>query len=256
MERIIAAGLLVGAGTGLGNGCTSGHGICGNSRFSVRSMVYTGLFMATGFATATLFDTNGGLGVDSTHVALSDMNLPSGETMTRYAAIVAAAAASFLGLGAASKALSKKSDDEHTGAHETLNIITEALSGLVFGIGLTISGMRRAAKVSGFLSALSPSFDPSLMLVMGGAMAVAIPGFQMVKSKKKPACGKEFGIPKNNKLDKKLITGGVLFGAGWGLAGLCPGPAIVSAAARPTVSLMAWLGSVVVGMWGQKFIKM
>ena len=98
MERIIAAGLLVGAGTGLGNGCTSGHGICGNSRFSVRSMVYTGLFMATGFATATLFDTNGGLGVDSTHVALSDMNLPSGETMTRYAAIVAAAAASFLGL--------------------------------------------------------------------------------------------------------------------------------------------------------------
>lgn len=256
MERIIAAGLLVGAGTGMGNGCTSGHGICGNSRFSVRSMVYTGLFMATGFATATLFDTNGALGVDSTHVALSDMILPSGETMTHYAAVVAAAAASFLSLGAASKALSKKSDDEHTSAHETLNIITEALSGLVFGIGLSISGMRRAAKVSGFLSALSPSFDPSLMLVMGGAMAVAIPGFQMVKSKKKPVCGKEFGIPKNNKLDKKLLTGGVLFGAGWGLAGLCPGPAIVSAAARPTVSLVAWLGSVAVGMWGQKFIKM
>ena len=51
----------------------------------------------------------------------------------------------------------------------------------------------------------------------------------MVKSKKKPVCGKEFRIPKNNKLDKKLLTGGVLFGAGWGLAGLCPGPAIVSA---------------------------
>ena len=244
MERIIAAGLLVGAGTGMGNGCTSGHGICGNSRFSVRSMVYTGLFMATGFATATLFDTNGALGVDSTHVALSDMILPSGETMTHYAAVVAAAAASFLSLGAASKALSKKSDDEHTSAHETLNIITEALSGLVFGIGLSISGMRRAAKVSGFLSALSPSFDPSLMLVMGGAMAVAIPGFQMVKSKKKPVCGKEFGIPKNNKLDKKLLTGGVLFGAGWGLAGLCPGrPSCRRQRGRPSRWSRGWVRS-------------
>ena len=109
-------------------------------------------------------------------------------------------AASFLSLGAASKALAKKNDDASTGAHETLSLVAEALAGLVFGMGLTVSGMRRAAKVSGFLSATATSFDPSLMLVMGGAMAVAIPGFQMVKSKKKPVCGKrEFSIPKNKQ---------------------------------------------------------
>ena len=255
MERIIAAGLLVGAGTGMGNGCTSGHGICGNSRFSVRAWCTPGSSWPRASPPPPFRHQRGARrGLHPCRVVRHDPPLrrdddPSPRRRRRRRRF-------FLSLGAASKALSKKSDDEHTSAHETLNIITEALSGLVFGIGLSISGMRRAAKVSGFLSRSRPPSIPRSSFVMGGAMAVAIPGFQMVKSKKKPVCGKEFGIPKNNKLDKKLLTGGVLFGAGWGLAGLCPGPAIVSAAARPTVSLVAWLGSVAVGMWGQKFIKM
>ena len=135
MARIITAGLLVGAGTGMGNGCTSGHGICGVSRFSVRSMAYTGLFMASGFACATAFATNAALGVDSSYAALSHVAIPAAETLTRY--------------------------------------------------------------------------------------------------------------------DAKLAVGGLMFGAGWGLAGLCPGPAIVSAAARPTGKLLAWLGAVAVGMFAQ-----
>jgi uncharacterized membrane protein YedE/YeeE len=251
MARIITAGLLVGAGTGMGNGCTSGHGICGNSRFSVRSMAYTATFMAAGAAAATLFDTNAALGVNSAHSALNDLVIPAADVMTKYAGIVAASAAAFLGIGAASKALAKKNDDESTAAHKTLSLVAEALAGLVFGVGLTVSGMRRAAKVSGFLSATATSFDPSLMLVMGGAMAVAIPGFAVAKNKPKPACERKFSIPNNKTIDKKLMTGGLLFGAGWGLAGLCPGPAIVSAAARPTAALVAWLGAVAVGMWGQ-----
>lgn len=256
MARIITAGLLVGAGTGMGNGCTSGHGICGNSRFSVRSMAYTATFMAAGAAAATLFDTNAALGVNSAHSALNDLVIPAADVMTKYAGIVAASAAAFLGIGAASKALAKKNDDESTAAHKTLSLVAEALAGLVFGVGLTVSGMRRAAKVSGFLSATATSFDPSLMLVMGGAMAVAIPGFAVAKNKPKPACERKFSIPNNKTIDKKLMTGGLLFGAGWGLAGLCPGPAIVSAAARPTTALLAWLGAVAVGMWGQhKIVK-
>ena len=256
MARIITAGLLVGAGTGMGNGCTSGHGICGNSRFSVRSMAYTVTFMAAGAAAATLFDTNAALGVNSAHSALNDLVIPAADVMTKYAGIVAASAAAFLGIGAASKALAKKNDDESTAAHKTLSLVAEALAGLVFGVGLTVSGMRRAAKVSGFLSATATSFDPSLMLVMGGAMAVAIPGFAVAKNKPKPACERKFSIPNNKTIDKKLVTGGLLFGAGWGLAGLCPGPAIVSAAARPTTALLAWLGAVAVGMWGQhKIVK-
>ena len=236
----------------MGNGCTSGHGICGNSRFSPRSMAYTGIFMVTGFATATLFNTNAALSVASTS-ALDNMLLPAGDALVRYAAVAAAAALAFVGLGGVAKGASKKADGENTTkTHGVIANFAEGLAGLVFGLGLTISGMRRAAKVSGFLSALSPSWDPSLMLVMGGAMGLAIPGFMVAgKKQAKPACSREFSIPKNRKLDKKLLAGGVLFGAGWGLAGLCPGPAIVSMAARPTLGLGVWLVSVVAGMWGQ-----
>ena len=251
LVRTIIAGLLVGAGSGMGNGCTSGHGICGNSRFSPRSMVYTGLFMASGFATATLFNTNAALHVASKS-ALDNILIPAKDTLSRYVGIAAASAASFLGLRAVAKGASKKSDGEPNKTHEIIGNVTEALAGLVFGIGLTISGMRRASKVSGFLSATSPSWDPSLMLVMGGAMGLAIPAFAATnKSGAKPACTKSFSIPKNKKLDKKLVAGGVLFGAGWGLAGLCPGPAIVSMAARPTIGCAAWIVSVMAGMWGQ-----
>jgi|TARA_B110000977_G_scaffold38255_1_gene51434 uncharacterized membrane protein YedE/YeeE len=259
MARVVLAGLLVGAGTGMGNGCTSGHGICGNSRFSVRSMAYTATFMAAGGVAASLFDTNKSLGVNSNHSALSNLNVPAGDELTKYAGILAVSAAAFVGLGAlATLSKNKKHDgDDESKQHRTISLVTEALAGLVFGVGLTISGMRRAAKVSGFLSLLAPSFDPSLMLVMGGAMAVAIPGFQAANKKmEKPACERSFSIPKNKTIDRKLITGGVLFGLGWGLAGLCPGPAIVSAAAAPSTKLLAWLGSVALGMWGQhKLVK-
>lgn len=250
MARTVLAGLLVGAGTGLGNGCTSGHGICGNSRFSPRSMVYTALFMATGVASATLFNTNAALSVASTS-AIDNMVLPASDALMRFAGIAAMSTAAFLGLGHFAHGASKKSDGEHTATHDVIGNIAEGLAGLVFGLGLTVSGMRRAAKVSGFLSVLSPSWDPSLILVMGGAMGLAIPGFMAAGKKSKPMCNKEFGIPKNKKLDKKLIVGGVLFGAGWGLAGLCPGPAIVSLAARPTVKMGVWLTSLVAGMWVQ-----
>ena len=132
----------------------------------------------------------------------------------------------FLGIGQVASAASKKNDGDKTKLHKTLDAIAEALAGFTFGLGLTVSGMRRAAKVSGFLSATRASFDPSLMLVMGGAMALSIPGFAIASKTKTPACTGEFSIPKNRKIDDKLMLGGVLFGAGWGLAGMCPGPAI------------------------------
>lgn len=251
LTRTVVAGLLVGAGSGLGNGCTSGHGICGNSRFAPRSMAYTVLFMATGFAAATLFDTNAALGVNPAS-ALDRMKLPSAEEMIGYGKIIAAAAASFLGLGQLARAHAKKNDGEHTDFHDTLGLVAEVISGFVFGLGLSISGMRRAAKVSGFLSATASSWDPSLMLVMGGAMGLAIPAFARSESETKPHCAREFSVPpKNRGIDKNLLLGGVMFGAGWGLAGMCPGPAIVSFAANPTGTVGAWLLAVVVGMYAQ-----
>eukprot|EP00227_Mantoniella_beaufortii_P010317 CAMPEP_0197592532 /NCGR_PEP_ID=MMETSP1326-20131121/15142_1 /TAXON_ID=1155430 /ORGANISM="Genus nov. species nov., Strain RCC2288" /LENGTH=341 /DNA_ID=CAMNT_0043158237 /DNA_START=104 /DNA_END=1129 /DNA_ORIENTATION=- len=256
LVRTAIAGLLVGAGSAMGNGCTSGHGICGNARFAPRSMAYTVVFMATGFAVATVFNTNAALAVASTS-AINNMVIPAADTLAHWGMILAGSVAAFAGLGHFARRESKKGDGEHTKTHDVLNTVAEGLAGLVFGLGLNISGMRRAAKVSGFLSALSPAWDPSLALVMGGALALAIPGFASVNNKPKPACGREFGIPKKGgKIDRKLLVGGVMFGAGWGLAGFCPGPAIVSMAARPTAGLALWLGSVVLGMVGQKFVKL
>ena len=98
LVRTIIAGLLVGAGSGMGNGCTSGHGISGLSRFSARSAVFTAAFMATGFLTATLFDTNTAVGIDSTKSAIASMTVPATDVLVGYFSIAAAAVAVFCGI--------------------------------------------------------------------------------------------------------------------------------------------------------------
>lgn len=103
------------------------------------------------------------------------------------------------------------------------------LAGLVFGIGLILAGMVDPAKVLGFLD-LAGAWDPSLALVMGGAIAVGIPTFWLAKGRSTSACGNTMQIPTQSAITPRLIVGSVMFGAGWGLAGLCPGPALVTAA--------------------------
>jgi len=101
------------------------------------------------------------------------------------------------------------------------------LSGLVFGVGLLVSGMANPAKVLGFLD-LAGEWDPSLALVMLGAIAVGIVAFQIAGARKLTFLKLEFRLPTRTDMDKRLILGSVLFGAGWGLAGFCPGPALVA----------------------------
>jgi uncharacterized membrane protein YedE/YeeE len=101
------------------------------------------------------------------------------------------------------------------------------LSGLVFGVGLLVSGMANPAKVLGFLD-LAGKWDPSLALVMLGAIAVGIVAFQIAGARKLTFLKREFRLPTRTDIDKRLILGSVLFGAGWGLAGFCPGPALVA----------------------------
>ena len=108
-----------------------------------------------------------------------------------------------------------------------MNIIISLLSGLLFGAGLLISGMANPAKVLGFLT-INQHWDPSLMFVMASALAVTAPGFFWLRRKQKPLISGEF-IKASGTIDRKLIAGAAIFGAGWGLAGYCPGPAIVSA---------------------------
>jgi len=111
-----------------------------------------------------------------------------------------------------------------------LHRISEFLVGLVFGIGLILSGMTDPAKVIGFLD-LTGLWDPSLALVMGGAIAVGFIAFSMAKKRTVNFLGGMLYLPTSSSIDKPLVIGAILFGAGWGLAGFCPGPALVSLAA-------------------------
>ncbi len=103
--------------------------------------------------------------------------------------------------------------------------LSSLISGIIFGLGLTISGMLNPSKVLGFLN-IFEDWDPSLMFVMVGAILIFSPLHFIFKKKSKPIFAKVFTFPSKKDIDKNLIIGASLFGAGWGLVGLCPGPAI------------------------------
>ncbi|MGY2276710.1 DUF6691 family protein [Pseudomonas monsensis] len=100
------------------------------------------------------------------------------------------------------------------------------LAGLIFGIGLLISGMTNPAKVIGFLD-LAGHWDPSLAFVMAGAIAVAAVGFKFARTRIRSLLGLPMNLPTARHIDRRLVVGSLLFGIGWGLAGVCPGPALV-----------------------------
>ena len=107
--------------------------------------------------------------------------------------------------------------------------IAGLIAGIIFGIGLSISGMVNPAKVMGFLDFFG-QWDPSLALVMGGAVGVYFVGYRLVMKRASPVLADTFQVPTRNDLDSRLIGGAVLFGMGWGLSGYCPGPAITGLA--------------------------
>lgn len=108
-----------------------------------------------------------------------------------------------------------------------MTVFTSLLAGLVFGFGLLISGMADPNKVLGFLD-LAGSWDPSLALVMAGAIAVGVVAFAVARQRTVSFLGVEMKLPTARHIDRRLILGSMLFGVGWGVAGLCPGPALVS----------------------------
>ena len=99
--------------------------------------------------------------------------------------------------------------------------------GLIFGLGLILSGMTNPAKIIGFLDIFG-KWDPSLVMVMLGAITVAATAFQLTKHRRQSFLGHAINLPSSRKIDHKLIIGSLTFGAGWGLAGYCPGPSLVS----------------------------
>lgn len=119
-------------------------------------------------------------------------------------------------------------------------------SGLIFGVGLIASGMTQPTKVQAFLDVFG-AWDPSLALVMGGAIAVGSVAFAIARRRRTSWSGDALQIPTSTTIDRRLIGGGVLFGIGWGLAGFCPGPALV-AASSGVVSAWMFVAAMLVGM--------
>jgi len=124
--------------------------------------------------------------------------------------------------------------------------ISEFLVGLLFGLGLILSGMTDPGKVLGFLD-ISGMWDPSLALVMAGAIAVGFFAFAIAKKRTVNFLGGALHLPKSNQIDKPLVIGATLFGAGWGLAGFCPGPGLVSLVSGQIKGAM-FVGFMVLGM--------
>jgi len=131
------------------------------------------------------------------------------------------------------------------------NLLT-LISGLLFGFGLLLSGMADPAKVQNFLD-LFGTWDPSLAFVMGGAIAVTMPGFWLVIRRNKPFFNDVFHLPSRTDLDARLITGAAIFGVGWGLGGFCPGPA-VTALPLAAEGTLIFVATMLTGMAASKYV--
>ena len=125
--------------------------------------------------------------------------------------------------------------------------LTALLSGTIFGFGLSISEMINPTRVTGFLD-VAGNWDATLLLVMCGALAVALTGFTFVLKRPRPLFAGTFTLPARTQIDKSLLTGSAIFGVGWGLAGFCPGPAI-AALATLSPSIFLFVVSMIAGQW-------
>ena len=130
--------------------------------------------------------------------------------------------------------------------------IFSLVSGIIFGIGLVISGMTNPEKVIGFLS-ITHNWDASLIFVMCGGIITAGPFFYLMRNKQTSSLGNQIDLPKKQKLDKNIIIGASLFGVGWGLVGLCPGPAIATIATFDPI-IIVFLLSMAAGVLVKKNI--
>ncbi|MBC7416394.1 MAG: YeeE/YedE family protein [Herminiimonas sp.] len=122
------------------------------------------------------------------------------------------------------------------------------VAGLLFGIGLILSGMANPAKVIGFLD-LAGRWDPSLAFVMGGAILVGAAGFWFTRTRARALLGEPMRLPTDRTVDRRLVIGSLTFGIGWGLAGFCPGPALtslLSGSIKPTLFVVAMVAGMAI----------
>ncbi|KAG1756609.1 uncharacterized protein EDB91DRAFT_1093581 [Suillus paluster] len=232
--RMAFSGLLVGMGTKLANGCTSGHMICGLSRFSLRSLVATATFFASAVAT-THFVHGDALGISgSWDWALDNQGRQF---------VGATLALCILWFAYTCTALNNDTSDSSKlvswQIHSCdklvpnmpqfiLRYLTSFLSSLAFAFSIRLGNMVDPHKVLAFLiSPLSSAFDPTLMFLAGSALPLATLLYRYARVEQ-PRFGGKWNIPTSTKIDLRLILGSLIFGMGWGIGGVCPGPALVN----------------------------
>ena len=133
-----------------------------------------------------------------------------------------------------------------------MSFLVNLVLGLLFGVGLVVSGMSDPAKVLNFLDVLG-AWDPSLAFVMGGAVLVTFFGYRLVLSRDQPIASGSFHLPTRNDIDARVVAGPAIFGIGWGLGGFCPGPALTSLGLGATGTL-AFVSAMILGMWAARLL--
>ena len=127
-----------------------------------------------------------------------------------------------------------------------MSVLIQLVAGVIFGLGLVISGMANPAKVLNFLD-VAGTWDPSLAFVMAGAVAVTAIGYRLVLARPKPLFASSFHLPTQRTLDARIFVGPAIFGIGWGLSGFCPGPAVTSLGLAASGTL-AFVPAMLIGM--------
>jgi uncharacterized membrane protein YedE/YeeE len=138
-----------------------------------------------------------------------------------------------------------------------MHIFTAFIAGLIFGIGLIISGMTNPSKIIGFLD-ITGVWDPSLLLVMVGAISLSYFAYRKASTFAKPLLSDEMQLPKSRQINRGLVLGSLIFGAGWGLAGYCPGPALASIATgghQPIIFVITMIAGMAIYELMERFFK-
>lgn len=134
-----------------------------------------------------------------------------------------------------------------------MKLLSAFISGLLFGVGLIVSKMINPARVQGFLDVFG-NWDPTLAFVMGGALCVTIPVMGLLKKKQQPIFDSKFEWPTRTDVDRKLIVGAAMFGAGWGATGFCPGPALVGIGSLSS-DVFLFVAAMLAGMFIHKIVS-
>lgn len=246
--RLAGGGFLVGLGAGVGNGCTSGHGVCGLARLSPRSIIATLTFMSSGIITASLFHSASIIPVPNPKQTMSITTLiPNAGITIPLLAVLPYMLAKLL------PAAKNTANSRSTLSGKIVNSLIHASRGALFATGLTLSGMTHPGNTVRFMDVATSGWNPSLALVFAGALPIAFLGFRAAN--KKPMLTEKTAWPTRTDIDKQLVVGAAMFGVGWALVGVCPAPMVTVLGATPMVSavqtvMAAMTVGVVVGKRG------